>query len=143
VDLVQLADEVCREADRQAAAGGVLLVLDAATPVRGNWDRARVKQIISSLVSNAIRYGGGRIEVGVRMRDDGAELSVRDHGAGIHPEILPRLFDAFDQDRARGSGGFGVGLWVVKTLAVAMRGTVTAENCESGGARFCVVLPRG
>ena len=144
VDLTEIVAEVCRDAQREAAAGGAELVLEAGAPVTGTWDRGRVKQIASNLVSNAIRYsGGGRIELRVRDLGDAGELVVRDHGPGIDPARLPELFDRLDHTRGLGSGGFGAGLWVVKTLCAAMCGQVSAENIAGGGSQFCVVLPRG
>jgi signal transduction histidine kinase len=143
VDLVAVVQEVCREGQREAAAGGVAFVIEAERPVTGSWDRARIKQIVANLVSNAVRYGGGgQVEIVVREVAGGGELVVRDHGPGIDPAMLPRLFDAFDHERTGRGGGFGIGLWVVKTLCTAMHGSVTVENGSSGGARFCVVLPR-
>jgi len=143
LDLVEVVEEVCADARREAAAGGAELVFEATDPITGWWDRVRVKQIVRSLVSNAIRYGGGsRIELRLGDRASEVELVVRDHGPGLDPATLPRLFDPFDHERTRRGGGFGVGLWVVKTLCAAMRGTVIAENATGGGARFCIVLPR-
>jgi signal transduction histidine kinase len=144
VDLVEVAAEVCRDAGREAAAGSAELVIDASGPLTGRWDRARLRQIIANLVSNAIRYGGGgRIELAITERGPDAELVIRDHGPGLEPSALPHLFERFDHDRNRRGGGFGIGLWLVKTLCTAMRGSVTAHNDTSGGAFFCVVLPRG
>jgi len=144
IDLVEVVGDVCRETRREAEAGGTELVFETAGPVLGSWDRVRVKQIVSNLVSNAIRYGGGggRVELAVRSRGGDAELVVRDHGPGIEPAALAHLFDRFDHDRPRRAGGFGIGLWVVKTLCNAMHGSVTADNGSGGGARFCVILPR-
>ena len=144
VDLVDIAREVCRELSGEAGAGGAELVLDPGAPVVGSWDRLRLKQIVANLASNAIRHaGGGRIELGVIARDDQAELVIRDHGPGIDPAMLPWLFDGIDPQRSQRSGGFRVGLWVVKILVAAMGGSVAAANCPDGGARFCVVVPRG
>jgi signal transduction histidine kinase len=144
VDLVQVVRDACRELQREAAAGGADLMIDAADPVTGHWDRTRLKQIAANLVSNAIRYGGsGRVEISVRGRASDAELVIRDHGPGLEPSAIPRLFEPFDHDRGARPGGFGIGLWLVKTLCTAMRGSVTADNATTGGARFCVVLPRG
>jgi signal transduction histidine kinase len=149
VDLVEVVAEVCRVMEREAAAGGVTLVFEATAPVQGMWDRDRIKQIVENLVSNAIRYGGGgRVELATVDRGTAGELIVRDHGTGLEPAMLAHLFDAFgpfalDPERGRRTGGFGIGLWVVKTLCAAMQGSVTAENDPGGGARFCVVLPRG
>jgi signal transduction histidine kinase len=118
-------------------------VVVARDPVEGRWDRARVKQIISNLVSNAIRHsGGGRIELSVRSSASDGEIVIDDRGPGIEPTLLPRLFE-LDHGIAQGSGRHGMGLWVVKALCSAMRGAVTVENRSGGGARFCVVLPRG
>jgi signal transduction histidine kinase len=144
MDLVEVVDEVCREVRREAEAARAELVVESGGPVIGSWDRGRVKQIASNLISNAIRYGGGgRVEISVRDRGSDAELAIRDHGPGIEPVVLAHLFDRFDHDRPRRAGGFGIGLWVVKTVCAAMHGSVTAANGMSGGACFCVVLPRG
>lgn len=144
VDLVEVVGEVCLEARREATAGGTELVIDATGAVTGHWDRTRIKQIVANLVSNAIRYGGGgRVEIRVRDLGDAGELVVQDHGPGIDLAALPRLFDRFEYERSGRGGGFGIGLWLVKTLCTAMQGTVTATNDSSGGAAFCVALPRG
>jgi signal transduction histidine kinase len=103
-----------------------------------------VKQIAANLIANAIRHsGGGRVEISVRGGATDAELVVRDHGPGIALDALPRLFDDADLNLGKRTGRLGIGLWIVKTLCTAMGGAVTAENCASGGARFCVALPRG
>jgi signal transduction histidine kinase len=147
VDLVEVVAGVCRQRQREAAAGGATLVFDAGEPVPGLWDRVRLEQIVENLVSNAIRYGGGGpVELAVVDRGTAGELIVRDHGPGLAPAVLAHLFEAFapqDLEPNRRTGGFGIGLWVVKTLCTAMQGSVTAENDPGGGARFCVVLPRG
>ena len=143
-DLVDVVQDVCDELMREAAAGGSDLIIEAGVPVIGVWDRPRVKQIVSNLVVNAIRYGGGgRVEISIRNTPDGAELVVRDHGPGIDAALLPHLFGFFENNPRRRPGGLGLGLWVVHTLCSAMGGEVNVENCRDGGARFCVVLPRG
>lgn len=143
-NLVDVVREVCGELVREAAAAGCDLVIEADAPVVGRWDRARIKQIAANLVVNALRYGGGgRVEIAVRSGDGKAELVVRDHGPGIDPVLLPHLFGFFENNSRPRPGGLGLGLWVVQTLCTAMGGAVTVENCCDGGARFCVVLPRG
>lgn len=144
VDLGEVTAEVCEEFAREAATGGASLRLERDAPVRGTWDRARVKRIVASLVSNAIRYAGGSIDICVTTRGPHAELSIRDAGPGIKPDAMTSLFDPFEPRRTsvRPAGGFGVGLWVTRTLCTAMRGGVTVENLPTGGACFTVLLPR-
>src|SRR4051812_37507958 len=144
VDLVAVIRDVCGDLAREATAAGAELVIDAPDALTGRWDRARLRQIVANLVSNAIKYGeGGRVEISLRDHDDAAELAIQDHGPGIDPAALPRLFEPFDHDRIGRGSGFGIGLWLVKTLCTAMQGSVTVDRATTSGARFCVVLPRG
>ena len=142
LDLVDTVGEVCRELAVEATACGAELVVEAAAPVVGSWDRARLTQLVTNLVANAIRHAGGRIELRVASRGDDAELVVRDRGPGIDPGLLAQLSDPFHSDYSRPRGD-GIGLWVVATLVAAMRGSLTANNCADGGVRICVVVPRG
>lgn len=141
-DLVEIVRDACRELAGEAAACGAELVVEPGAAVIGAWDRARLHRLVTSLVSNAIRHAGGRIELRVIDRGDAVELVVRDHGPGLDPASLPQLFDPSHPERRRASDGFGIGLWIVRVLASAMRGSVTANNCPDGGAQFCVVVPR-
>lgn len=146
VDVVALVEEVIDEARRDAVAQRRVaeLAVRANGPVSGQWDRARLKQIVGNLISNGIVHGGGQVEVDVRDLGDRVEIAVRDHGPGIDAAVMPRLFERLDDPaapRTRG-GGLGTGLWVVKTLCTAMRAHIVASNIP-GGARFCVALPRG
>jgi PAS domain S-box-containing protein len=116
-------------------------------PIWLNADPARVEQIVSNLLVNAIKYTdqGGLIEVSVAQ--DGAEmvLRVRDSGIGIAPNFLPRVFELFTQaDRSlvRSQGGLGIGLTIVQRLVKMHHGTVTAASRGLGlGSEFVVRLP--
>jgi signal transduction histidine kinase len=144
VDLVAVITGVVAELEPQATAGRIVFVFDLPATLVGRWDRARIKQIVTNLLTNAIRYtGGGTVEVSARDVDGTAELVVRDHGPGIPADQLAGIFDRFDHPRSRTSGGFGVGLFVVKVLTTAMRGRVGVTNASDGGACFVVTLPRG
>src|SRR5262245_11106299 len=142
LDLVDTIGEVCRALAVEATARGAEVVVEAAAPVVGSWDRARLTQLVTHLVTNAIRHAGGSIEVRVASRGDDAELVVRDRGPGIDPGVLAQLSDPFPSEHSRPRGD-GIGLWVVMTLVAAMRGSLTANNCADGGVRICVVVPRG
>jgi signal transduction histidine kinase len=113
-------------------------------PVIGTWDRVRIEQICRNLLSNAIRYGAGRpIDIRLGSDDFFAVLEIRDHGVGIEKRHQQRIFDRFERGAiASRGGGFGVGLWVVKSVCLALGGTVSVESDVAKGAKFTVVLPR-
>jgi two-component system CheB/CheR fusion protein len=118
-----------------------------ADPCRMMGDATRLEQIVVNLISNACKYTppGGRITVSLAREGDWAELSVRDTGRGIPPEMLPRIFDLFTQVDApidRSLGGLGIGLTIVRNLAELHGGTVHAESPGEGqGAEFLVRFP--
>jgi signal transduction histidine kinase/CheY-like chemotaxis protein len=110
-------------------------------------DEARIEQIVSNLLDNAVKYtpAGGRIEIAVQQHGDNAEVRVRDDGIGISDAFLPHVFELFAQaprplDRA--SGGLGIGLAVVRELAHLHGGWVRAASEGPGhGSTFTVSLP--
>lgn len=110
-------------------------------------DRELLRRIAVNLLDNSRKYGG-RADVHVRItaEADGetAAISFTDDGAGVPPEQLPRLFDAFYRGaaaRTAPGSGSGLGLAVVKKSAEEMGGAVRAENAENGGLRVIVTLP--
>lgn len=105
-------------------------------------DPVRVRQILRNLLSNAQRYGGSRIRVTSRPRDDMLELVVADDGPGVVAEMEPRLFTRFVHGghEALMAGSVGLGLSVVGSLVEAMGGSVSYEH-RDGWARFVVLLP--
>lgn len=121
-------------------------VLRFETPLRtlmGRWDPVRVEQVITNLVSNAIKYGGGKpITVSLARDNRTAIVVVRDEGPGIAGGAVDRVFDRFFRADAGGqSGGMGLGLSVVRELVLAMGGTVTVASEPGAGATFSVRLP--
>ena len=114
--------------------------------VRG--DAVRLSQVMSNLITNAAKYTppGGRITV--RASDERGEIvvRVRDTGIGIAPDVLPKVFDLFVQERQdidRSQGGLGLGLTIVRNLVERHGGTVSAHSDGPGtGSEFVVRLPR-
>jgi CheY-like chemotaxis protein len=110
-------------------------------------DETRIEQMAANLIGNALKFtpAGGTISVRVSREDADAVLVVEDSGAGISPELLPRIFDLFVQgDRTieRAAGGLGLGLTLVRRLAEMQAGTVEAASAGPGrGATFTVRLP--
>jgi signal transduction histidine kinase len=116
-----------------------------AVPVHA--DPVRLLQVFGNLVENAVKFSeeGGRVEVRSRVRDGGVEVEVHDHGVGIEPEFLPRVFERFQQAEVgttRRHGGLGIGLSIAKSLTELHGGTIAAESEGHGkGSTFRVWLP--
>lgn len=116
-------------------------------PLRVKADPTRLEQLVANLLTNAAKFTkpGGRIEVGAYRRDEAALFYVRDNGVGIAPELLPHIFDLFaqsEQSADRATGGLGIGLTLVKSIAELHGGTVEARSEGPGqGAEFRVILP--
>ncbi|MBI4205280.1 MAG: response regulator [Betaproteobacteria bacterium] len=110
-------------------------------------DRARMEQIVSNLLDNALKFtpAGRKIEVGLREENGEAVLQVSDEGEGIAPDAIGRVFDLFAQGEHgpdRSKGGLGIGLALVKRLTEMHGGTVAAVSEGPGkGAVFTVRLP--
>jgi PAS domain S-box-containing protein len=110
-------------------------------------DPVRLEQIVSNLVSNALKFSPGDRAVRVSVSADGADavLSVADEGSGISPDLLPRIFDLFvqaDDTSDRAKGGLGIGLTLVRQLVELHGGTIEASSRGDGaGSTFKVRLP--
>jgi signal transduction histidine kinase len=105
------------------------------------WDEMAIEQIITNLVSNALKFGAGRpIAVQVRATETGARITVRDEGCGIPVDEHRRIFDRHVCAPRTEGGGLGLGLWLVRELATAHGGSVTVSSRPREGATFHVVL---
>jgi PAS domain S-box-containing protein len=107
-------------------------------------DRGRLTQVVANLLNNAAKYTphGGQVTVSARVDGDHVGLEVADDGAGIAPDLLPRVFDAFAQGRQgldRKHGGLGLGLAIARQLIVAHGGTIEARSAGPGGGTSMVV----
>jgi signal transduction histidine kinase len=107
-------------------------------------DTSRLRQLVTNLLDNAIRFTepGGSVTLRVNRSADCAMLQVKDTGIGIPAVHLPHLFERFHQvDPARSSGGCGLGLSICRWIVKAHGGSIEARNGEVNGAEFTVVLP--
>jgi CheY-like chemotaxis protein/anti-sigma regulatory factor (Ser/Thr protein kinase) len=117
-------------------------------PAWVNGDATRLEQVVTNLVSNALKFtpAGGTIRVWVGVEGDAAVLRVSDSGVGMDPALLPRIFDLFvqgDQPPERASGGLGIGLTLVRQLVELHGGHVEATSPGPGqGSVFTLRLPR-
>jgi PAS domain S-box-containing protein len=126
-------------------------VLDArlpASPVLVAGDSSRLQQVFWNLLSNAVKYTprAGRIEVSVDGSNADVDITIRDSGIGIAPQVLPHIFERFRQGESgptREFGGLGLGLAIVRHLVEMHGGAVRAASEGTGrGAAFTVTLPR-
>lgn len=145
VDLTALVREVVDRFADSAANVKSELVVSAQKPCMGRWDRLRIEQVVVNLISNALKFGGGKpIEVTVVGEDGGklARLGVRDHGIGIAPEEVERIFSRFERAvPSRAYAGLGLGLYIVRQIVTAHGGTIRVESQPGQGATFIVELP--
>ena len=111
-------------------------------------DAVRIEQVLTNILTNAVKYTppGGRIRVALRVDGADAVLSVEDSGFGISPSLLPFIFDMYvqaDQTIDRARGGLGIGLALVRRLVELHGGTVAASSEGEGhGSTFTVRLRR-
>jgi signal transduction histidine kinase len=140
VDLGAFVREIverCPEPQRD-----LVTIRQSGEPIVGLWDRMRIDQIVSNLLSNALKYGENKpVEIRVARSEARARLEVHDHGAGIAPADLPRIFERFERATAKHVGGFGLGLWIVREVVDALGGTITVESLLGAGSVFIVELP--
>ncbi|HEX2544730.1 MAG TPA: HAMP domain-containing sensor histidine kinase [Ramlibacter sp.] len=140
-DLCELVHEAAARLAERADGAGCKLSLQGCKPVHGRWDRLRLDQVITNLLTNAIKYGGGQVEVDT-CREREAVLRVRDHGPGIPDEDRDRIFEPFERLPSAGSeDGAGLGLYIVREIVRAHGGRIEVENAPGGGAMFSVHLP--
>jgi signal transduction histidine kinase len=147
IDLAVLINEVV-EANRPLAARKEQAIsVSAASSHQTNCDIDRIREAIDNLLSNAIKYSplGGRIEVSAEHQGDKTLIRVKDHGAGLSPEDISRLFGRFQRLSAKptaGESSTGLGLSIVKRIAELHGGTIAAESAGPGfGTTFTLMLP--
>lgn len=109
--------------------------------VHGWWDQTAVEQIVSNLLTNALKFGQGRsIRLIVRGASGGVSIAVRDQGVGIAAADQTRIFERNAHAPAAEGGGMGLGLWLVRELATAHGGRVTVHSRRGRGTTFTVLL---
>lgn len=123
--------------------GSAGIAVDVPEGLRALTERRHVRRALANLIDNAIRHGGGLIEVSARQSDDAVHVRIRDRGPGIEHTHLERVFDRFFRgDSSRTSGGSGLGLAIAREHALAVGGDLFAENDPHGGAAFTLTLRR-
>jgi signal transduction histidine kinase len=142
LDLGDVASDAASSLARPAEERGVRLELDPA-PAMLVGDAARVRQLVTILVDNAIRHSprGGTVSVRVRAEGNVAAVEVADQGTGVRPEDIDHVFDRFYRGAGAPSGGTGLGLAIARWIVERHGGRIGVRNAEGGGAVFRAELP--
>ncbi len=146
VDLGQLVERVAAAHRPDAAASGVSVSAESPVGVVASVDEGRLRQVLTNLVSNAIRHSspGDAVTVSVRPDGDAVQIDVADTGEGIAADHVDHVFDRFyraDASRARATGGSGLGLAIARELVLAHGGDITVTSQVGVGSTFRIVLP--
>lgn len=142
-DLVQLVSNLLQNFAQQIEAAETEVSLTVFGPVEGYWDEFRIEQVVSNLLTNALRYGGrSPIQVRVYREGDEARIEVQDHGIGISKENQKRIFQQFERVSAKTVvAGLGLGLFISEQIVAAHGGSIVVESEINEGALFRVCLP--
>ncbi|MBB2885984.1 MULTISPECIES: hybrid sensor histidine kinase/response regulator [Pseudomonas] len=142
-DLVQLVHNLLQNFAPQVEAAESSVSLIADQPVMGDWDEFRIEQVISNLLTNALRYGAkSAIDVRVYNHHGQARVEVQDRGIGIGVENQQRIFQQFERVSTRAVvAGLGLGLFISQQIVAAHGGSITVESRIGEGALFRVCLP--
>ena len=151
-DLVALVQELFELLEQHAERRGTTLELfpphltEKELPVIA--DRNRIRQVLTNLIDNAIKYGrehDGHVVVSLTPGRNGVRVAVRDNGAGISPEHQARIFERFyrvDKSRSRTAGGSGLGLAISKHIVEAHKSTIHIKSVVNEGTTLEFKLPR-
>jgi signal transduction histidine kinase len=144
VDLAVLARETVEALADELGRAGCEVTVEAPRPVVGRWDRTRLQQAVTNLLTNAAKYGAGApVTVAVASEGDQARLVVSDRGPGIAFAEQARLFRRFARlpsSRSR-AGGLGLGLYITREIVEAHGGSIRLESRPGEGASFICTLP--
>jgi signal transduction histidine kinase len=142
VEIDELFASVVSRVEWRAETEGKRVARAPAATLALGADPLRLEQALGNMVDNALRYGGDEIRLEASRFDGEVELHVLDDGGGFPPEFIDRAFERLSRaDSARGRGGAGLGLAIVRTIAEAHGGSAHARNVEPSGADVWISLP--
>lgn len=139
-----LLDIIGRTRESFELSGSGQPVIDHLEDAHGEWDPLRIEQVITNIITNAIRYGQGRpITISLKNYQESVRLSVKDEGLGIPKSDQKKIFERYERGMlAREVSGLGIGLYITREIVDAHGGTIWVESEISQGSTFYVDLPR-
>ncbi len=143
LDLCALIRELAERTAGEFQSAGTELTIRLPPSLVGCWDGDRIDQVLSNLLSNALKYGAGKpVLLEVQALPGLARITVRDQGIGIAPEHQQRIFERFERAvSSRHYSGFGLGLWIVRRILDALAGSIRVQSEPGRGSVFVVDLP--
>ncbi|MGE3262013.1 MAG: ATP-binding protein [Bacteriovoracia bacterium] len=146
VDVYQLVSEAFDRINALAQKAKIEMAFDCPKGLTGFWDPVRIDQVISNLLTNGIKYGGGSaVTMTVKKAGmDAVVISVEDRGPGIPHELQDKIFERFERAVSGNQiSGLGLGLYISRQIAEAHQGSIQVRSEEGKGACFEVTLPLG
>jgi PAS domain S-box-containing protein len=142
-DLSVMVREIVARLREEAGRLGSEIIVRADEAVIGRWDRPRLEQVVTNLLSNALKYGAHRpVEIRTFRGHSEAILRVTDRGIGIPRRDIDRVFGRFERaSDLRSYGGLGLGLYIVQHIVDAHRGHIDVSSHEGEGSSFQISLP--
>ena len=142
-DIAEVVNEVAGRFGEEFARAECQVTIEAPPTLVGQWDQLRIEQVITNLLANAIKYGAGKpIVIHVERTDGAAQLVVKDHGIGIEPEKVSRIFERFERAvSSRSYGGLGLGLYIARQIVEAHGGHISVASRPGEGSTFTIDLP--
>jgi signal transduction histidine kinase/CheY-like chemotaxis protein len=143
IDLGELTREMVERFAEEASKAGCAVELRVRDAAVGRWDRMRLEQLLTNLLSNALKYGRGKlVEIDVSATPEHAVLSICDHGIGIAAIDVSRIFERFERAvSTRQFAGLGLGLHISREIVRAHGGSIEVKSRLGEGATFLVTLP--
>lgn len=146
IDMLELSASVCENFSAEAERKNIALSAKGR-PVVVPADEGRLRQVLTNLISNAIKYTpeNGSVTLEVNESEARCLVSISDTGIGISQEELPHIFERFyrtDKSRNRKTGGTGIGLTIAKSIVEAHGGSIDVESAVGNGSCFTVVIPK-
>lgn len=141
-DLCSLIHDVVEGHLEQFRTAGIDVKINLYEPIIGRWDKLRIEQVITNLLTNVIRYGAGKpVKISINKDQERAIIVIEDKGIGIAKEDLKRIFQRYERVAGKEISGLGLGLYVVSQIIEAHNGLINVESHPGEGSVFTINLP--
>ncbi len=142
-DLSVITKEIKDRFAERIEKDNINVKLEAGEPIIGKFDKLRIEQVLTNLISNAFKYGGGKpVEIKVKKDGSKAKIIIADHGIGIPDKEKDKIFELFERGNHNNSyKGLGVGLYITNKIVNAHKGKIFVDSKEGKGSIFTIELP--